>query len=176
MSTKTFIRDLKALLEGKTVVTVEPPAGLEHVVRITTADGNTFEIGGSGDFGNWIAETKNNSDPYYSDLTTFFSEYYSYCYRFDVSLGEPTILWKDDVMTLIGPERKEFKLDIARLSTFEKRVTDQNVEVIKFAASLGDAWRGCLSRHAYDTDYPELDELKAESKKIMDELYAAKAH
>jgi hypothetical protein len=142
---KDALKDLQDRLVGKRIVAVEPANATEGVCLFKTDDGQSFRLHAT-DLGFWTEDTV-GEDGYYPSLHALMVEY-SY-HNHDISPGynynppDAKAVFKDGVLTVRSPKKREFKIREAKLTPWELTVAKDKAgpRLLGFAALMGDAWR-----------------------------------
>jgi len=140
MEDKSF-KQLKELLEGKTIKSVLPPDASEAICKFVLTNGKSFRLHAT-DLGFWIEGSTGGDDRYESleDLLRDYSHHehdYLLVYGYDppnciITCDEKTVIFK-------SPKEKSFKMNYSNLNSEEKECfkSDRGLKRLKFSANMG---------------------------------------
>ena len=115
---------LKKLLEGKTVIAVDPPNAREAICRLTLSDGTAFRLHAT-DLGFWTEATA-ASDGRYHSLNALAIDYGNHHYelepQYDFDTPHPKIAVDGDVFHVEAPDGRVFEGNLTSFTEWEQEV------------------------------------------------------
>ncbi len=138
--------ELKELMEGKTVLHVEPPEATEAICRFHMSDGSVFRLHAT-DLGFWVEKTIEPGSSY-ETLDQLFNDYERYVYHMDertpIKIEVSTFSKQDPELEILiqAPDGHEFKATVQKDSPDGLLLdSDKAEEKIEYASELGSSWR-----------------------------------
>lgn len=130
------MEELKSLLEGKTILKIEPPTSREHICKFVMQDGSSFELGAT-DLGWWV-DNKRYPDGLYHNLQDIANILWNdrYNYKFDEidNLLDPQIIIESGMLIIDDGQLFQMRLD--HLTEDQKAFIQDTDGLKKMATSL----------------------------------------
>ena len=147
--------ELKKRMEGKTVVSVEPPNAREAICKFVLSDGSAFRLHAT-ELGFWMEDTVAKTGQKYTNLSALCTdcgeEHSEYCFRMNNYNSTPEVKIKNNILivtfdTVNG--KKTLQGDITKFSDWEKKVClhKKGLKLLSEAMVLGDLWTMVFSKH-----------------------------
>jgi len=138
-SNNDSFQQLKTLLEGRTVLKVEPPNAAEAIAKITMASGVAFRLHAT-DLGFWIEMTTKDGTGYPS-LDTLLTDYYHHTR--DSGSGDPVVLLNGDDLEVIADDGRVFSGYVPNFPEWHQKIahSTEGRKLLEKSACLGDTWK-----------------------------------
>jgi len=140
------LEELRGLLVGQVVVSVDPPNAREAMVKLTLGNGTAFRLHAT-DLGWWVEKCAGAGG--YTSLDDLARDYCHDAYNYDTSQPDPTVTLEGANLVVTAPWGSAMALPLANLSE-EEVAALSNPEVLKLfslAIPCGSCWRAVLHDH-----------------------------
>lgn len=143
------LEKLKQYLEGKTVISVDPPEASEAICKLTLSDGTAFRLHAT-DLGFWIEETSASNGKYHS-LPALFLDFGHHQYnlepKFEFDTPPPKVSVKGNTIEVVAADERLFEVEIGRLGEWEQEMCKhpKAPELLASAITLNEMWKIAFS-------------------------------
>ena len=174
---KSF-NELKLRLEGKTIVSIDPPNAGDGICKFILSDGACFRLHAT-DIGFWIEET-HCSNGRYRSFSAIFIDYSHYVYDLesqyylrshannspilgDYNVPSPKVYLTKNLLKIKAVDGKIFELERKYLNDYESMICNhpKALNLLKQAACFGYSWTFVFSKNNEKCP-PELYDPNAE--------------